>query len=104
MKETFDDEKKKEIEENKEKYKTFLADLKLSLQQKKITQDQYDKMAAEAEEIFNKRELAIDNTIFAVMNYAQYSPTAIVLNPITVNQIMAEKDTTGRSLELVQNS
>ena len=44
------------------------------------------------------------NTIFAVMNYAQYSPTAIVLNPITVNQIMAEKDTTGRSLELVQNN
>ena len=41
------------------------------------------------------------NTIFAVMNYAQYSPTAIVLNPITVNQILAEKDTTGRSLELV---
>lgn len=60
MKETFDDEKKKEIEENKEKYKTFLADLELSLQQKKITQDQYDKMAAEAKEIFNKRELAID--------------------------------------------
>jgi len=44
------------------------------------------------------------NTIFAVMNYAQYSPTAIVLNPITVNQIMAEKDTTGRSLELVVNN
>ena len=41
------------------------------------------------------------NTIFAVMNYAQYSPTAIVLNPITVNQIMAEKDTTGRNLGLV---
>ena len=60
MKETFDDEKKKEIEENSEKYKTFLADLKLSLQQKKITQDQYDKMALEAEEVFNRRELAID--------------------------------------------
>jgi HK97 family phage major capsid protein len=44
------------------------------------------------------------NTIFAVMNYAQYSPTAIVLNPITVNQIMAEKDTTGRSLDLVVNN
>ena len=41
------------------------------------------------------------NTIFAVMNYAQYSPTAIVLNPITVNTIMAEKDTTGRNLGLV---
>ena len=44
------------------------------------------------------------NTIFAVMNYAQYSPSAIVLNPITVNQIMAEKDTTGRSLELIVNN
>lgn len=41
------------------------------------------------------------NTIFAVMNYAQYSPSAIVLNPITVNTIMAEKDTTGRNLGLV---
>ena len=41
------------------------------------------------------------NTIFAVMNYAQYSPSAIVLNPITVNTIMAEKDTTGRNLDLV---
>jgi HK97 family phage major capsid protein len=43
------------------------------------------------------------NTIFAVMNYAQYSPTAVVLNPITVNAIMAEKDTMGRSLGLVVN-
>lgn len=41
------------------------------------------------------------NTIFAVMNYAQYSPSAIVLNPITVNAIMSEKDTTGRNLGLV---
>ena len=40
-------------------------------------------------------------TIFAVMNYAQYTPNAIVLNPITVNSIMAEKDTTGRNLGLV---
>lgn len=44
------------------------------------------------------------NTIFAVMNYAQYNPTAIVLNPITVNSIMAEKDTTGRSLDIVVNN
>lgn len=44
------------------------------------------------------------NTIYAVMNYAQYSPTAIVLNPITVNQILAEKDTTGRNLGLVVNN
>lgn len=41
------------------------------------------------------------STIFAVMNYAQYSPSAIVLNPLTVNTINAEKDTTGRNLELV---
>ena len=41
------------------------------------------------------------NTIFAVMNYAQYTPNAIVLNPITVNTIMAEKDTMGRNLGLV---
>lgn len=40
-------------------------------------------------------------TIFAVMNYAQYSTNAIVLNPITVNAIESEKDTTGRNLGLV---
>ena len=44
------------------------------------------------------------STIFAVMNYAQYSPSAIVLNPLTVNTINAEKDTTGRNLELVVGS
>ena len=44
------------------------------------------------------------NTIFAVMNYAQYSPTAIVLNPVTVNSIMAEKDTMGRNLALIVNN
>lgn len=40
-------------------------------------------------------------TIFAVMSYAQYSTNAIVLNPITVNAIESEKDTTGRNLGLV---
>lgn len=39
---------------------------------------------------------------FAVMNYAQYNPTAIVMNPITVNAIESEKDTQGRNLDLVQ--
>lgn len=43
-------------------------------------------------------------TAFAVMTYAQYSPTAIVLNPITVNAIESEKDTLGRNLDLVQNN
>ena len=40
-------------------------------------------------------------TIFAVMSYAQYSANAIVLNPITVNAIEGEKDTTSRNLGLV---
>jgi len=40
-------------------------------------------------------------TAFAVMTYANYTPTAIVLNPITVNAIESEKDTTGRNLGLV---
>ena len=44
------------------------------------------------------------NTIYAVMNYAQFSPSAVVMNPITVNTIMAEKDTTGRNLGLVVNA
>lgn len=40
-------------------------------------------------------------TIIAVMSYAQYNPNAIVLNPITLNAIECEKDTTGRNLGLV---
>ena len=42
-------------------------------------------------------------TAFAVMNYAQFSPNFIVLNPITVNAIASEKDTLGRNLGLVEN-
>jgi len=42
-------------------------------------------------------------TAFAVMSYAQYYPTAIVLNPITVNTIESEKDTLGRNLGLIEN-
>lgn len=42
-------------------------------------------------------------TAFAVMSYAQYYPTAIVLNPITVNTIDSEKDTLGRNLGLIEN-
>jgi len=45
--------------------------------------------------------LDVVKTAFAVMNYAQYNPTAIVMNPITVNAIESEKDTTGRNLGLV---
>lgn len=41
------------------------------------------------------------NTAFAVMTFAQYSPTAIVLNPIDVNAIACEKDNMGRNLGLV---
>ena len=40
-------------------------------------------------------------TAFAVMNYGEYNPTVIVLNPSDVNTIQGEKDTTGRSLNLV---
>lgn len=40
-------------------------------------------------------------TAFAVMAYGEYNPTVIVLNPSDVNSIQGEKDTTGRSLNLV---
>lgn len=41
------------------------------------------------------------NTAFAVMTYGQYFPTAIVLNPITINAIMSEKDALGRKLDII---
>ncbi len=40
-------------------------------------------------------------TAFAIMTYAQYTPNAICLNPMTVNSIESEKDTTGRNLGLI---
>lgn len=40
-------------------------------------------------------------TAFAVMSYAQYTPNAIQLNPITVNAIASEKDSMGHNLGLV---
>ena len=41
------------------------------------------------------------NTAFAVMTYGEYFPSAIVLNPITVNAIETEKDALGRKLDLI---
>lgn len=41
-------------------------------------------------------------TAFAAMTYAQYFPNAIVLNPMTVNAMESEKDTTGRNLSIVK--
>lgn len=45
--------------------------------------------------------LDVVKTGFAVMTYAQYTPNAIALNPITVNSMEAEKDTTGRNLGII---
>lgn len=42
------------------------------------------------------------NAIFAVLTYAEYSPNVIALNPSTVFEISALKDTTGRDLNLVE--
>lgn len=41
------------------------------------------------------------NTAFAVMTYGEYFPNAIVLNPMTVNSIMSEKDALGRKLDII---
>ena len=40
-------------------------------------------------------------TAFAAMTYAQYFPNAIILNPMTVNGMESEKDTTGRNLGIL---
>lgn len=54
--------------------------------------------------IEDPNSLDVIKTAFAVMTYAQYTPTAIVLNPITVNAMESEKDTTGRNLGIVHNN
>lgn len=48
----------------------------------------------------NSRDVV--KTAFAIMTYAQYTPNAIILNPITVNAMESEKDTTGRNLGIVE--
>ena len=40
-------------------------------------------------------------TAFALMTYAQYTPNAICLNPMTVNAMETEKDTSGRPLGII---
>ena len=52
--------------------------------------------------IEDPNSLDVVKTALAVMTFAQYTPNAIILNPITVNAIDSEKDTTGRNLGLVQ--
>lgn len=42
------------------------------------------------------------NTATAVMTFAEYAPTMLALNPITVNAIASEKDALGRNLGLVK--
>lgn len=51
--------------------------------------------------IEDPNSLDVVKTGFAVMTYAQYTPNAIALNPITVNAMESEKDTTGRNLGIV---
>lgn len=41
-------------------------------------------------------------TAATVMTIGQYRPTAVVLNPADVNMMMSEKDTLGRSLDIVK--
>lgn len=43
------------------------------------------------------------NSIFAIMTYAEYTPSFIALNPSTVFEAETAKDTSGRSLGLVTN-
>lgn len=46
--------------------------------------------------------LDVINSIYAVLTFAQYTPTAILLNPIDIFAMETEKDTTGRTLNYVQ--
>lgn len=44
------------------------------------------------------------NAIIAILTYGEFSPTAVVLNPFDVFQIMTLKDTTGRSMDFITES
>lgn len=48
----------------------------------------------------NSRDVV--SAILACLSFAQYTPNAIMLNPLTVFHIETEKDTMGRSLDIVQ--
>lgn len=43
------------------------------------------------------------SAIFACLSFAQYTPNAIMLNPLTLFAMETEKDSIGRKLDLVQN-
>lgn len=51
--------KDKDLIENKDKYKSYMEDLKKSLSQRKITQDEYNALAIQAEKVFVERGKAI---------------------------------------------
>lgn len=51
-------------------------------------------------EVPNSRDVIA--AILACLSFAQYTPNAIVLNPLTLFEIETEKDSIGRNLELVQ--
>lgn len=44
------------------------------------------------------------NAIIAILTYGEFSPTAVILNPFDVFQIMTLKDTTGRSMDFISEA
>ena len=59
MTEAIVEQRDMDIAENKEKYKVYIKDLKESLKQGKITQDDYNRLAFEAQEVYTERGKAI---------------------------------------------
>ena len=49
----------------------------------------------------NSRDVV--SAIYACLSFAQYTPNAIFLNPLTIYRMKTEKDTLGRSLDIVEN-
>lgn len=54
-----------------------------------------------SESVFEPNSEDVVRSIFAVMTFGGFMPDAIILNPMDVNIMESEKDTTGRNLGLV---
>lgn len=90
-------------------------DRRIFLEGVTLTEDAADRLAADAASLtftvnngaFKSVEApnSIDalETAVAVMTYAQFAPTVLLLNPITLNSIRTEKATDGNRLDVVKD-
>lgn len=92
-----------------------LNDRRIFLEGVTLTEDAADRLAADAaaltftvnngafKSVESPNSIDALETAVAVMTYAQFAPTVLLLNPITLNSIRTEKATDGNRLDVVKD-